>query len=79
MRAEVEELFAGKSDIPRKEDVDQMTYTLAVLKETLRKYSIVPNVSRELALEEDELCGYSIPKGTMIVVSIKVVALLLFT
>jgi cytochrome P450 len=49
-----------------------LAYTEAVLKETLRRYSIVPVVTRE-AVEDDMLGGYAIPKGTKIVVAIDAV------
>jgi hypothetical protein len=42
-----------------------MTYTLSVLKEALRKYSVVPVVTRTLATD-DELLGHKVPAGTMI-------------
>ncbi|KXZ46282.1 hypothetical protein GPECTOR_45g152 [Gonium pectorale] len=47
--------------------VDEMLYTLAVLKEALRKYSVVPVVTRKLA-EDDPvgLLGHPLPRGIMI-------------
>lgn len=65
-------LFSTEKQTPSRNDVEKMQYTLAVLKETLRKYSIVPVVSRELSIDDEELSGYSIPKGTMVIISIKV-------
>lgn len=47
-----------------------MTYTLSVLKEALRKYSVVPVVTRVCA-QDDELLGHKIPKGTMVACSLK--------
>jgi len=43
-----------------------LDYTLCVLKETLRKYSVVPAVTRLCTMDTD-LCGYRIPKGTHII------------
>lgn len=43
-----------------------LDYTLCVLKETLRKYSVVPAVTRLCTMDTD-LCGYKIPKGTHII------------
>lgn len=40
-----------------------LEYTHCILKETLRKYSVVPAVTR-LCTMDTELCGYRIPKGT---------------
>lgn len=42
-----------------------MLYTLAVLKEALRKYSVVPVVTRQLAAD-DELLGHKLPRGIMV-------------
>ena len=47
-------------------------YCEAVLKETLRLYSIVPIVSRE-AVADDTLCGYHIPAGTRLFVHIQAI------
>jgi cytochrome P450 len=49
-----------------------LSYTEAVLRESLRRYSLVPVVTRE-AIEDDELGGYAIPKGSKIVVAIEAV------
>ena len=35
------------------------------MQETLRKYSVVPVVTRKAAVD-DEICGYQIPKGAYI-------------
>jgi len=71
VREEADQVFANENATPGKKELDTMEYTLAVLKESLRKYSIVPVVSRELSADQDELSGYKIPKGTMIVISIR--------
>jgi len=42
--------------------VDNMPYTLAVLKEALRRYSVVPVVTRSLK-EDDCLGGCPVPAG----------------
>jgi len=49
-----------------REDIDKMEYTLAVLKETLRKYSIVPAVCQELSLQTDDLCDFTIPQKMVV-------------
>ena len=51
---------------------DGMEFTQAALKEALRRYSIVPVVTREL-VEDDNLCGYFVPKGTIVVIPIQAV------
>ena len=42
----------------------------ALLQESLRRYTVVPIVSRQLAAE-DELCGYVLPAGCTIICSMK--------
>ena len=59
-------------DIPFDKIRDGMEFTQACLKESLRKYSIVPVVTREL-VEDDNLCGYDIPAGTIVVIPIQAV------
>eukprot|EP00879_Flechtneria_rotunda_P019652 GHRR01020649.1.p1 GENE.GHRR01020649.1~~GHRR01020649.1.p1 ORF type:complete len:480 (+),score=98.10 GHRR01020649.1:247-1686(+) len=46
--------------------VDNMLYTLSVLKEALRRYSVVPVVTRSLK-EDDCLGGNTVPADTMVV------------
>jgi cytochrome P450 len=48
-----------------------MPYTLAVLKESLRRYSVVPVVTRELK-EDDQLGEHLLPAGTLVAVSLQV-------
>lgn len=62
---EAERVFGDEEGEPSRREVDSMTYTLSVLKEALRKYSVVPTVTRVLA-KDDELLGYKVPAGTMI-------------
>lgn len=49
---------------------DGMAYTLSVLKEALRRYSVVPVVTRSLK-EDDMLGGQPVPAGAMIVCHIQ--------
>lgn len=49
-----------------RESVDSMLWTVSCLKESLRKYSVVPVVTRDLNTE-DELCGYKLPAGSWII------------
>ncbi|KAG1681010.1 hypothetical protein FOA52_009970 [Chlamydomonas sp. UWO 241] len=62
---EAKKVFGSKEAEPARREVDGMTYTLAVLKEALRKYSVVPVVTRVLA-KDDVLLGHKVPAGTMI-------------
>ena len=55
------------SDPPSRESCEQrMSFTVAVLKETLRKYSVVPVVVRVALKDDDDLCGYRIKAGARI-------------
>mmetsp|Transcript_26506 Transcript_26506/g.67408 ORF Transcript_26506/g.67408 Transcript_26506/m.67408 type:complete len:518 (-) Transcript_26506:88-1641(-) len=65
VRDEADKVIGPNDAAPARRDVDGMIYTLAVLKEALRKYSVVPVVTRKLAAD-DELHGHKLPKGTMI-------------
>jgi cytochrome P450 len=78
VRAEAKRVFGpeatapGASDTPRgdppRRDADGgLEYTLSVLKEALRRYSVVPVVTR-LPREDDEILpGVVLPKDTMVV------------
>ncbi|KFM27558.1 putative cytochrome P450 4aa1 [Auxenochlorella protothecoides] len=47
-----------------------MTLTLAALKESLRKYSVVPVLTRNL-VAPDTLCGHDLPAGSWIVLHVQ--------
>lgn len=51
---------------PSRDKVETMSWTLSCLKESLRKYSVVPVVTRNMNAE-DELCGYTLPKGSWVI------------
>ena len=61
MRAETDAVFGGDEQglpgLPSREACDTMHTTLGTLKETLRLYSVVPNVTR-LVVARDTLGGY---------------------
>ncbi|GFR53077.1 hypothetical protein Agub_g15775 [Astrephomene gubernaculifera] len=67
--AEAKVAFGGDpaGEGPSRRAVDEMVYTLSVLKEALRKYSVVPVVTRKLA-EDDPvgLLGQPLPRGVMV-------------
>lgn len=62
-------LDAG-TESPKREAVDAMEYTLGCLKESLRKYSVVPVVTRNMNAA-DELGGYKLPAGSWIICHIQ--------
>jgi cytochrome P450 len=53
---------------PTLADIPQLTYTNMVIKEVMRFYPTVTDLNRE-AVEDCQVGGYSIPKGTTIIVS----------
>lgn len=71
--AEAEAVFGpdGK-DTATRAGADGMAYTLSVLKEALRRYSVVPVVTRSLK-EDDVLGGHTVPAGSMVVCHIQAV------
>ena len=71
VRAEAQAVFGTAEAEPTRRAVDGMTYTLSVLKEALRKYSVVPVVTRTLA-KDDELLGHKVPAGTMVACMLQV-------
>lgn len=70
--AEADAVLPREGAPPQEVAVKGLEYTQAVLKEALRRYSIVPVVTRE-AVEADVLGGFEIPKGSKIVVAIDAV------
>ncbi|WP_084649971.1 cytochrome P450 [Stappia stellulata] len=52
---------------PAFEDVSRLTYTRAVIEETLRLYPPVPILARE-AGQDDRIAGVEIPKGSIVMV-----------
>lgn len=75
---EVDEVFEGCRDpgtgriirLPEKSKLDKLVYSECCLRESLRKYSVVPTVVR-LAAEDVEMNEYFIPKGSTIMVCIQ--------
>ena len=49
-----------------------LDFSLACLKESLRKYSVVPVVTR-VAAEDTTLCGRRVPRGTYVAICIQAV------
>jgi len=74
MWARVEEeavsTFGAQESEPGREACEAMAFSLAVLKESLRKYSVVPVVVRVALKDDEDLCGHRIPAGTRVMCSI---------
>ncbi len=48
------------------EDLNQLEYTTAVIKETLRRWPVVATAIPRVALKDLNIGGYSVPKDTRI-------------
>ena len=59
----------GSADRPTAEHLEQLPYTGQVIDESLRLYSPIHSISR-VALEDDVLGGYKIPKDSMMYMSL---------
>lgn len=66
LRAETTAVLGGKS--PRLDDLPRLPFTKAVAEEALRLYPPAW-VFERVALEDDEVLGYAIPKGSVVAVS----------
>lgn len=62
-------VFGGlpKHALPGRDALETLTYTVGALKESLRKYSIVPVVTRE-CIKDDELGGCRVPAGCTVII-----------
>jgi cytochrome P450 len=64
LQAELDELLAGRP--PGPEDLPRLTYTRRVVEEAMRLYPAAPGLSTRRALEDDEIGGVKIRKGTSV-------------
>nr|UOU03256.1 cytochrome P450 3049B1-2 [Brachionus rubens] len=67
IRDEIDQEIGSKTDL-KYEDLSKLKYMSSVIKETLRKWSIAPALSR-MNQEPIKICGYDIPVGTNIQIS----------
>jgi cytochrome P450 len=58
--------------LPSREQLNELAYTVCTLKESLRRYSLVPVVTRQ-AVADDMLGEQPVPAGTKIFINIKAV------
>lgn len=66
LEAEIDQVLQGR--VPTAEDVQQLPYCNAVIKEALRCYPVAW-ITQRTALEDVEIRGFQIPKGTFIFLS----------
>jgi cytochrome P450 len=63
LEEELSQVLNGKT--PSSQDIPNLKYLKAIIKETLRLYPSAPSRSRELT-EDEEIMGYKLPKGSVI-------------
>jgi len=66
LKAELDSVLEGRT--PTYSDLPRLTYTRAVVDESMRLHPPVWRISRK-ALEDDEVCGYRVPRGSTVVIS----------
>jgi cytochrome P450 len=69
-QAEIDRVM-GRGRLPGFQDRDKLPYVEAIVKETLRWKPLAPLGPPHMSDEEDEIHGYRIPKGAIILPSIK--------
>lgn len=63
---ELQRVLAGRN--PVYEDLNNLPYTRMVIEESMRLYPPAPGLSNRAVLQDDEICGVRIPKGTTVAV-----------
>jgi len=56
----------GDTGVPSVDNIPQLQYIEAVVREALRMNSTVPVLSQRIATSDTEIAGYHIPKGTVV-------------
>ena len=67
LHAELDSVLNGR--LPELADLENLPYTLQVIQETMRVYTVVPSIARE-ANAADEIKGVRIPKNAVIQINI---------
>jgi cytochrome P450 len=64
LRKEIDQILGSRTSI-NQEDLSEMYYTSAVIKETLRKWSVVVDVNR-VAPSNFQINSFEIPEGSWV-------------
>jgi cytochrome P450 len=67
LHAELDATLGERS--PRYEDLPQLTYTRMVVEEAMRLYPPAHSLAWRHALQDDEICNTSIPKGSVVAIA----------
>ena len=67
LHAELARVFGGR--LPTHDDLVNLPYTKMVIEESMRLYPPAPGISARAVLEDDEVAGVRVPKGSMIMIS----------
>ena len=67
LHQELDAVLGGRT--PTYSDLENLPYTLRVIQETMRLFTVVPSIGRE-AISDDEVQGVRIPKNGVIVINI---------
>ena len=72
VRQEAKAVYGASAStvLPKREALDKLVFTECCLRESLRKYSVVPTVVR-VASEDTDLGSYRIPRGTTIMLNMQ--------
>jgi cytochrome P450 len=66
LHAELANVLSGRA--PSYADLAKLPYTRMVIEEAMRLYPPAPALSARQAMEADEICGYKVRKGQMVVI-----------
>jgi len=67
LHAELAHVLGGR--LPTYDDLEKLPYTKMVIEESMRLYPPAPGISTRAVLEDDEVAGVKIPKGSMILIA----------
>eukprot|EP00252_Welwitschia_mirabilis_P024228 TRINITY_DN710_c0_g2_i1.p1 TRINITY_DN710_c0_g2~~TRINITY_DN710_c0_g2_i1.p1 ORF type:complete len:224 (+),score=25.86 TRINITY_DN710_c0_g2_i1:42-713(+) len=63
------ERVVGRARKVEEKDCERLPYLRAIVKETFRLHPAVPLLTPHMAMEQAEVCGYTIPKGARVMVN----------
>ncbi len=67
LHAELARVLSGR--VPTYDDLENLPYTKMVIEESMRLYPPAPGISARAVLEDDEVAGVKIPKGSIILIT----------